>query len=101
MAKWEMLCPIADIPPGTRKLFPLNAIEILVFNTGKRFFACGAECPHLGESLETGELQGHIIRCNAHGYKMDLTSGKCLTEAGMDIPIFPVEIREEWVWVKA
>jgi nitrite reductase/ring-hydroxylating ferredoxin subunit len=98
--KWEKLCAVEDIPSGSRKKFPLGAIDILVFNTGKRFYASAAECPHLGESLESGELQGHVIRCNAHGYKMDLSNGKCITEAGMDIAIFQVEVREGWVWVR-
>jgi len=98
--KWEKLCPAEEIPPGTRKRFPLSALDILVINTGKRFYASSSECPHLGESLETGELQGHVIRCNAHGYKMDLSNGKCLTEAGLDIPVFQVEVREGWIWVR-
>src|SRR5438105_4495855 len=97
---WEKLCPESDIPSGTRKKFPLGSLEILVFNTGKRFYASAAECPHLGESLESGELQGHVLRCNAHGYRMDLSDGKCLTEAGLDIPIFHVEVREGWIWVR-
>jgi len=100
MAKWEKLCPVEEIPPGSRKRFPLGSLEILIFNTGKRFFASSSECPHLGESLEDGELMGTVIRCNAHGYKMDLTTGKCITEAGLDIPIFQVEVRENWLWVK-
>jgi len=100
MANWEKLCPASDIPPGGRKLFEMSMWDVLVFNTGKRFFACSNECPHLGEPLEKGELAGHVIRCNAHGYKMDLTNGKCLSEAGLDLPIFPVEIRDNWVWIK-
>ncbi|MEK7743355.1 MAG: Rieske (2Fe-2S) protein [Elusimicrobiota bacterium] len=100
MPKWEKLCPVEDIPPGSRKLFPLSALDIIVFNTGKRFYASAAECPHLGENLIDGELTGHVVRCKAHGYKMDLSDGKCITEAGVDIPIFPVEVREGSVWVK-
>jgi len=100
MANWEKLCPVSDVPPGGRKLFEMSMWNVLVFNTGKRYFACSNECPHLGEPLEKGELAGHVIRCNAHGYKMDLTSGQCLTEAGLEIPVFPVEIRDNWIWIK-
>lgn len=100
-AKWERLCPVEEIPPGERKRFPLGALDVLVFNTGKRYYACTNECPHLGEPLEAGQLQGHVLRCNAHGYRMDLATGKCLTEGDLEIPIFPVEVREGWIWVKA
>lgn len=100
MANWEKLCPSSDIPPGSRRLFPMSMWDVLVFNTGKRIFACSNECPHLGEPLEKSELAGHVIRCSAHGYKMDLTNGKCLSEAGLELPVFPVEIRDNWIWIK-
>lgn len=100
MPNWEKICAVADIPPGTRKLFPLSALDILVFNTGKRFYATAAECPHLGESLIDSELQGHVVRCKSHGYKMDLADGKCVNDAELGLPVFPVEVRDGDVWVK-
>ncbi|MFH1724235.1 MAG: Rieske (2Fe-2S) protein [Elusimicrobiota bacterium] len=100
MANWEKLCPVEDIPPGQRMRFPLGALDILVINNGKRFYACSNECPHLGDSLEDAELRGHVIRCGSHGYKMDLSNGKCLSEAGLDIPIFHIEVRDGWICVK-
>ena len=101
MANWEKICALAEVPPGTRKMFPAVLWNILIFNTGKRIFACANECPHLGEPLlTTGELHGHVVRCSAHGYEMDLSSGKCMTEAGVDLPIFQVEVRDGWIWIK-
>jgi nitrite reductase/ring-hydroxylating ferredoxin subunit len=100
-AKWERLCQAVEIPPGTRKRLPLGAIEILLINAGKRFYACACECPHEGGELEKADLQGHILRCCRHGYKMDLATGKCLDDAELEMPIFPVEVREGWVCVKA
>ena len=32
--KWEKLCAAEEIPPGTRKRFPIGALDILVFNAG-------------------------------------------------------------------
>lgn len=101
MPAWEKLCPVDEIPPGSRKVFPVGAADVLVINAGKRFFACANECPHLGEPLDkTGELHNHVIRCSAHGYQMDLVNGKCLTEAGLDLPVFRSEVREGWLWIQ-
>lgn len=100
MTKWEKLCPTEEIPPQSRKLFTLGVWNVLLFNNGKRWFATSAECPHLGVSLETAEVAGNIIRCTAHGYQMNLADGKCHTEADLKLPVFPVEIREGWVWIK-
>ena len=99
-AKWEKVCPVDELPVGSRKRFPLGTLDILFIHTEKRLYACSNECPHLGESLEKGELQGCVIRCSAPGYKMDLSSGKCIQEAELTIPIFPVEIKDGWIVVK-
>lgn len=100
-SKWEKICPAADLPAGRRKRFPVGAIDLLIINTGKRYYACANECPHLGESLEEkGEMHGHVIRCTSHGNKLDLATGKSVTDADMEIPIFQVEVRDGWVCVK-
>lgn len=101
MNEWEKLCPVEEIPEGSQKSFPLGAMDVLIVHQGKRYYACALECPHLGESLEGGEVHGHILRCNAHGYKMDLSNGKCLTEGELELPIFKVEVRDGWVCVQA
>jgi len=99
-AKWEKICNVDEIPSGTSKKFELGAMDILIVHSGKKFYASSCECPHLGESLEDGEVHGHVVRCNAHGYKLDLSNGKCLTEGDLEIPVFPVEVRGEELWVK-
>ncbi|OGR58230.1 MAG: hypothetical protein A2X36_13230 [Elusimicrobia bacterium GWA2_69_24] len=101
MATWEKICSIADIPQGQRKSFPLGALDILVVSAGKHFYACSNECPVGGESLEDGDLQGHVMRCQAHSCRTDLSNGKCLSEADLEIAIFPLELRDGWIWVKA
>jgi len=101
MAVWEKICPAEELPSGSRKLLQLGVWNVLLIHSGKRLFACSNECPHLGEPLDQkGEVQGHTIRCAAHGYQVDLTSGKCLTEAGLDVPIFPVEVRDGWICIE-
>lgn len=99
-AKWEKICAVDEIPPGTSKVFPLGYMDILIIHSGKKFYACASECPHLGESLEGCEVHGHVVRCKAHGYKMDVSNGRCLTEGELEIPIFPLEVRGTDIWVK-
>lgn len=50
-------------------------------------------------SLEDGEIESGTVRCRAHGYKMDLSTGDCLSEKGLRIAIYAVEEREGWLWV--
>lgn len=99
-AKWEKICPVSEVPPGTSKKFELGAMDILIIHSGHKFYACSSECPHLGESLENCEVHGHVIRCSAHGYTMDISNGRCLTDAEFELPIFRIEVRGEDIWIK-
>ncbi len=100
MPSWEKLCPLSELPPGTRRVFPHGTGGLLVVNIDGKLFAASNECPHLGVSLEKGELQGQVLRCSEHGYKMDLGTGACLTEAGLKLPVYPVEVRDGWIGVE-
>jgi nitrite reductase/ring-hydroxylating ferredoxin subunit len=91
MAK-HVVAPVADIPPGGRKLVEVNGRAIVVFNLNGEFFALNNRCPHRGgnlsqgvttslvESAEPGQYRtsrpGEIIRCPWHSWEFDIRTGK-------------------------
>ena len=96
---WERVCAAEELPPGARKLHAGAAGNVLVLNVDGRLFGVEDRCPHFGVSLRKAEAAGQVIRCAEHGYKMDLGSGACLTEAGLRMQTYPVEAREGWICV--
>ncbi len=43
-------------------------------------------CPHLKADLTRfGNIDGDVLTCQMHGWKWNLTDGKCLTSVGHDI----------------
>jgi len=90
MAK-HIVAPVAEIPPGGRKLVSVNGRAIVVFNLGGEFFALSDRCPHKGGSLSKGRLtglvrssvpgeycydrRGEIIRCPWHSWEFDIRTG--------------------------
>jgi len=88
----HVVAPVADIPPGGRKLVLLDGRAIVVFNLAGEFFALNNRCPHRGgslcqgvttsvvESAEPGEYRtsrpGEIIRCPWHSWEFDIRTGK-------------------------
>ena len=50
----HVVCAIADIPPGGRKLVEAEGKRIVVFNLAGEFFALSDRCPHQGGSLCAG-----------------------------------------------
>jgi UDP-MurNAc hydroxylase len=49
-------------------------------------------CPHLKADLTRfGVIEGNVLTCQLHGWKFDLSSGRCLTSVGHTIRAKPAE----------
>ncbi len=86
------VCPVADLPPGERKIVEIDGLSIGVFNVNGRFHALLNRCPHMGGPLCAGlirglvvgpepykyelEREGEILRCPWHGWEFDITNGR-------------------------
>ncbi len=86
------VCPIDELPPGARRKFEYEDLEIAVFNCAGQIFAMEDRCSHDDGDLADGDLdQGACtVECPRHGSQFDLRSGKPLT-----LPAYePVETYE-------
>ena len=66
----------SEIPTGKMKKVKIRDEEILVVNVDNKFYAVANICPHKGENLSKGTLEGKILTCPIHGSKFDVTTGK-------------------------
>ena len=62
--------------------------------------ACSAKCPHASGALAEGYLDplGNIV-CPVHRYKFSLENGRNISGEGYHLKTFPIEIREDGVFV--
>jgi 3-phenylpropionate/trans-cinnamate dioxygenase ferredoxin subunit len=62
--------------------------------------ACTQKCPHAGGFMAEGYLDalGNIV-CPLHRYKFSLQNGRNISGEGYFLKTFPVEIRENGVFV--
>ena len=65
------VCKTGDVPPNSIRQFD----KICVVNTGARFFACQAYCPHQGVALCEGALEGDTLVCLEHLWQWNLGEG--------------------------
>jgi ferredoxin-nitrite reductase len=77
-----------EIQEGAAKLVRVNNEEIAVFKHQGQLCAIQNICPHEGGPLAKGRIQGGAVVCPLHGYKFDLTSGACSTDAKLKAKIF-------------
>ena len=70
----------------------------LFFHDG-RVHALDNRCPHMGFPLHRGTLQDGILTCHWHHARFDLESGGTFDQFADEARVFPVEIRDNEVWV--
>lgn len=73
---------------------------ILVIYDRGRVFALDNRCPHMGFPLERGSVEDGILTCHWHHARFDLESGCTFDLWADDVPVCPVEVRNDDVWVK-
>ena len=63
-------------------------------------YACTQKCPHAGGILSEGYLDvtGNLV-CPEHRYKFSLQNGRNVSGEGYFLKTFPVEIRDDGVYV--
>lgn len=94
----HVIGPLAELPPGTRRVVDIDGRSIGVFNVGGRLYAVRNRCPHQGAPLCAGHVSGLwrsprpyervldedqvILKCPWHGWEFDLATGRSV--AGPD-----------------
>ena len=85
-----------DVPQGRGATIELpDGRELALYNIEDKFYAIENFCPHKGAPLAEGNLCGHTIQCDWHGWQFDVRTGQCLTTTSGDIEIFEVLIEGE------
>jgi ferredoxin-nitrite reductase len=84
-----------EIKEGSAKLVRVNNDEIAVFKHNGQLCAIQNACPHEGGQLSAGWIEKGAVVCPLHGYKFDLTSGACATNAKLKAKIFKLAAQGE------
>lgn len=97
------VCPVQELPPGTRRVVEDNGLELVVLNCGGRLFAIENRCSHEDTPLADGERDEADcwIECPRHGSRFDLRTGRPLSlPAYLPVEVFPVEVEDGVVTVE-
>ncbi|UGS36698.1 Rieske (2Fe-2S) protein [Capillimicrobium parvum] len=91
------ICPLAELPPGERRIVSFEDVEIGVFNCNGELLAIEDRCSHDDGPLAEGELDAAActVECPRHGSVFDLRTGKPMTlPAYMPVDTFPVLVED-------
>jgi 3-phenylpropionate/trans-cinnamate dioxygenase ferredoxin subunit len=92
MTEFHETIALDRLPPGKGKVVRVAGKDIALFNVDGTIHAIDDACPHAGVSLGSGKLRGSIVTCRGHGFRYDVTTGSCVTIAGLRATSHPVRV---------
>ena len=94
MKKAHPICPVSELPPGSKRIVTIEGKSIGVFNLAGEYYALRNLCPHQFAPLCQGKVtgycetspvgefhwarQGEIIRCPWHAWEFDIKTGRSI-----------------------
>ena len=94
------VCPLAELPPGAKRIVEWEDLEIGIFNCAGEIFAIEDRCSHDNGTLAEGELDeaACTVECPRHGSLFDLRTGAPRTlPAYVAVDTFPVLVEDDIV----
>ncbi|MFW5838700.1 MAG: Rieske (2Fe-2S) protein [Bacillota bacterium] len=99
----------------TLKLRGLMQVEVayrtlLIIYKDNSVYAIQDECPHQGNTLSTGKVEGDTIKCKEHGLPISFKTGEVysqrqadflrLDKASRSIQTYPVVMKDDKIYIK-
>jgi nitrite reductase/ring-hydroxylating ferredoxin subunit len=99
MADFLEVATLNQLVPGQGMTVTVRGVPVALFNVDGTVYAMHDACLHAGVSLGTGELRGHIVRCRAHGWRYDVTTGHTMNDPDCRVTRYPVQVVERTILV--
>jgi nitrite reductase/ring-hydroxylating ferredoxin subunit len=94
MADFVEVAKLDQLAPGQGMTVTVRGVPVALFYVDGAVYAIDDICLHAGVSLGSGELRGHIVRCRAHGWRYDVTTGYTINEPDCRVTRYPVQVVE-------
>ncbi|HSB69491.1 MAG TPA: Rieske 2Fe-2S domain-containing protein [Candidatus Methylomirabilis sp.] len=100
MARFVKVGRVGDLSEGQVMVVQANGQGIALFHVAGRYYALEAACPHEGEPLADGTIEGLRVLCPWHGYDFHLKTGECVLDPDLRALTYPVKIRGEEILIE-
>jgi toluene monooxygenase system ferredoxin subunit len=96
------VCSVEDLQHRgmTAKYLMAEGVEVLVARDASgKVHAINGTCPHEDSPLVDGAFDGKVVTCAAHGWSIDVTTGKGVNPSSCSVECYRVCIQDDQVWV--
>src|SRR4029450_3527691 len=90
---------LKDIAEGTPKAVRAEGRSIALFHHQGNFYATDNQWPHMGYPLTRGRGRHGVLPCAWPGWSSDLRGSGCFTGGCDDLDPFPVEVRDDGIYI--
>jgi nitrite reductase/ring-hydroxylating ferredoxin subunit len=105
-----VVCAVEDFPEGTKRILPIGAFGIGVYNVKGSFYAIANRCPHEGGPLCEGRQGGRTVvdddapggatlvrhgewvYCPWHQWGIELATGTTAVKPEWSVRTYPVKV---------
>jgi nitrite reductase/ring-hydroxylating ferredoxin subunit len=92
MGKLIAVAPLAALADGEMLECRAAGADVLLCNVFGQYYAVAARCPHAGQRLATGRLDGFTLYCPLHRASFDVRSGAVLSGPAQEpLACYPTE----------
>jgi thiamine pyrophosphate-dependent acetolactate synthase large subunit-like protein/nitrite reductase/ring-hydroxylating ferredoxin subunit len=97
--EWVRVADVDELPEGRVKTVTAGRESIALTHFEGKYAALLNACPHQGGPLGEGSIENGWLRCPWHGWDFHPCTGK--PPGGYDdgVPVFPVEVRDDGIYV--
>ena len=101
MAEWVKIGTKSELPEaGEAREFTVGEKVVCVANVDGAWSAMDNVCRHHGGPLGTGVVVEGKVVCPWHGWEYDAKTGACRSGAEFAVPIYPMKVEGEDVFVE-
>lgn len=98
---WSSLGPVDELWEGEMRAHAVDGHEIVVMRVdGGDVHAFQGICPHQEQRLADGDFDGSKLTCFGHLWEFDATTGVGINPVGCQLARYPVEVRDEQIYVR-
>ena len=92
---YQRVARVEDLRAGRGICVRIDGIDVGLFRVDGEVHAMENRCPHQGDPLSEGVLEGAIVTCRAHQWQFDVRTGFRPADAdGFPIPCFAVRVTD-------
>ena len=101
MSEWVRLCAAHEAPvPGGVMEAEVKGVALCLANIEGKLAALDNWCPHRRGPLGQGWVEAEAVVCPWHSWAFAVGTGRCEYPGGQGVAVFPVEVRDEGVFVQ-